>query len=58
MECINLPLVNWGNGTIMIGVFALVCIVLVTVIYNMVNSKPADQKDHSKTDQDQNSKNL
>ncbi|ARN78868.1 hypothetical protein BST97_13200 [Nonlabens spongiae] len=58
METTNLPLANWGNGTIMIGVFALVCIVLVAVIYNMVNSKPADQTNDKTTDLDSDSKTL
>lgn len=31
-----LPLVNWGMGTIIIGVFALVCIVLTAIVMNMV----------------------
>ena len=58
METTNLPLANWGNGTIMIGVFALVCIVLVAVIYNMVNSKPVDQTDSKSQDTDKDSENL
>ena len=39
MNSLMLPLVNWGMGTIIIGVFALVCIVMVLVVYNMINSK-------------------
>jgi Na+-translocating ferredoxin:NAD+ oxidoreductase RnfG subunit len=35
---VNLPLVNWGMGSVIIGVFALVCVILVAVVYNMVNS--------------------
>lgn len=35
MNLLFLPLVNWGLGTIIIGVFALVCIILVVVIYNL-----------------------
>ncbi|WP_452598261.1 hypothetical protein [Pontimicrobium sp. MEBiC01747] len=38
----TIPLVNWGMGSIIIGVFALVCIVMALVIYNMAN---ADKKD-------------
>ena len=38
----TIPLVNWGMGSILIGVFALVCIVMAVVIYNMAN---ADKKD-------------
>ncbi len=33
-----IPLVDWGMGTIIIGVFAVVCIVLVILVFNMVNS--------------------
>jgi len=33
-----LPLVNWGMGTIIIGVFVLVCIILTLVVINMVRS--------------------
>ena len=33
-----IPLVNWGMGTIIIGVFALVCIVMAAVVYNLINS--------------------
>jgi len=35
MNSLFLPLVNWGLGTILIGVFALVCIILVAVIYSL-----------------------
>lgn len=31
-----IPLVNWDNGTFMIGVFALVVVVLSIVVYQMV----------------------
>jgi len=31
-----LPLVNWGMGTIIIGVFALVCIALTAIVMRMV----------------------
>ena len=34
----NLPLVNWGMGSVIIVVFALVCIILIAVVYNMVKS--------------------
>jgi len=34
----NIPLVNWGMGTIIIGVFALVCVILVLVVLNLMNS--------------------
>lgn len=35
---LNLPLVSWTNGTIMIGVFALVCVGLVVALLLLVNS--------------------
>ena len=35
---LNLPLVSWINGTIMIGVFALVCIGLVVTLLLLINS--------------------
>lgn len=33
MNFLNLPLVSWVNGTIMIGVFALVVVGLVVAVY-------------------------
>jgi Mg2+ and Co2+ transporter CorA len=33
-----LPLVDWGMGTVIIGVFALVCIALVAVVIHLNNS--------------------
>jgi len=38
MKSLILPLVNWGMGAAIIGVFALVCIVLAAVVINMVKS--------------------
>lgn len=34
----NLSLVNYGIGTVMIGIFALVCLVLSMMVIKMVNS--------------------
>jgi len=34
----NIPLVDWGMGTVVIGVFALVCIVIVFVVFSLMNS--------------------
>ncbi len=34
----NIPLVSWTNGTIMIGVFALVVIGLVVAVFLLMNS--------------------
>jgi len=39
MKSLLLPLVNWGMGTFIIGIFALVCVILVVVIYNLSQSK-------------------
>ncbi|MFD2566667.1 hypothetical protein [Pseudotenacibaculum haliotis] len=33
----NIPLVSWSNGTVMIGVFALVCIGLIIALLLLVN---------------------
>ena len=38
MENILIPLVNWGMGALLIGVFALVCIALVLVVYSLANN--------------------
>lgn len=34
----NISLVDWGMGAAIIGVFVVVCIVLVLVVVNMMNS--------------------
>ena len=51
MKSIFLPLVNWEMGTLLIVVFAIVCIVLVGIIYNMTQS---GQKNTEDTFQDKN----
>jgi Na+-translocating ferredoxin:NAD+ oxidoreductase RnfG subunit len=38
MSPFNLPLVSWTNGTIMIGVFALVSIGLISVVYFLMKT--------------------
>ncbi len=38
MEFLNLPLVSWINGTIMIGVFVVVVIGLIFTVYSLMNS--------------------
>lgn len=43
---IAIPLVNWGMGAVIIGVFALVCITMSIVIYRMINT----DKENSNTD--------
>ncbi|MGB0980576.1 MAG: hypothetical protein ACPGUH_00620 [Winogradskyella sp.] len=39
MKTMILPLVNWGMGIVIIGVFAIVCIVMALVVYNLANSE-------------------
>ncbi|SHG41722.1 hypothetical protein SAMN05444483_11184 [Salegentibacter echinorum] len=34
----SLALVNWGMGTFLIGIFAVVCIALVLIVLNMMNN--------------------
>ncbi|WP_262712483.1 MULTISPECIES: hypothetical protein [unclassified Polaribacter] len=38
MNFLNVPLVSWVNGTIMIGVFVLVVIGLVLAVFLLMNS--------------------
>ncbi|MFC5195068.1 MULTISPECIES: hypothetical protein [Bizionia] len=39
----SLALYNWNNGVIMIGIFALVCVVLVGILINfMMSGKPKE----------------
>ncbi|MGB5646914.1 hypothetical protein [Muriicola sp.] len=39
MELVTtLPLVSWGNGILIIGVFALVVILIIAVVVNMMKS--------------------
>lgn len=41
----NIALYNWNNGVIMIGIFALVCLILVAVLlkFMFVNGKKKDE---------------
>ena len=38
-----LPLVNWSNGIVMIGVFALVVIALIAILVSLMNSGKKDE---------------
>lgn len=58
MKTMFLPLVNWGMGTIMIGVFAVVCVVLVAVIYNLTRSTQKVNDDNNKVSKDDTIKNI
>ena len=47
MKNLILPLVNWGMGAVIIGIFAVVCIVMVVVVYNLASSdKKKDDTTH------------
>ena len=37
MQTLNIPLVDWGNGVIMIGVFALVVVILIAVTISFMS---------------------
>jgi Na+-translocating ferredoxin:NAD+ oxidoreductase RnfG subunit len=39
MSTLFLPLVDWGMGTFLIGIFALVCVILIAVVYSLSQSK-------------------
>jgi len=47
MNLFSLPLFNWTNGVIMIGVFALVCVILIAVLINFMTSGKKDPKENS-----------
>ncbi|MDG1040338.1 MAG: hypothetical protein P8H13_07620 [Polaribacter sp.] len=34
----NIPLVSWTNGTILIGVFAVVCVGLVAAVFLLMST--------------------
>ncbi|MDO6740770.1 MULTISPECIES: hypothetical protein [Polaribacter] len=44
MSFFRIPLVSWINGTIMIGVFALVVVGLIIAVYLLMNSDKKTQK--------------
>ena len=37
MQALNIPLVDWGNGVIMIGVFALVVVILIALTISFMS---------------------
>lgn len=39
-----IPFVDWGMGAVIIGVFAVVCVVMALVIYNMTKGTTHEQK--------------
>ncbi len=40
-----IPLVNWGLGTALIIVFGVVCVALVILVVNMINSDKKQKND-------------
>jgi hypothetical protein len=44
MTAYNIPLVSWTNGTVMIGVFALVVIGLVIAVFLLMSSDTKAKK--------------
>lgn len=44
MKTVTLLRVDWGMGTLIIGIFAIVCIVMALVVYNLANSGKKDNK--------------
>ncbi len=46
MKSLYVPLVDWDMGTIIIGVFAFVCIVLVAIVIGFMNSGKKNNDQH------------
>ncbi|MDX1463068.1 MAG: hypothetical protein R3359_08430 [Marinirhabdus sp.] len=44
MKSLFLPLVDWGMGTVIIGVFVLVCVIIVAVVVGLMNSGSKNDK--------------
>ena len=44
MNYVNFAWVDWGMGTAIIVVFAIVCIVIAAVIYSMVQSGKKEEE--------------
>ncbi|WP_274704105.1 hypothetical protein [Polaribacter marinus] len=44
MNFLNTPLVSWVNGTIMIGIFALVVVGLVVAVYLLMSNDKAKKE--------------
>ncbi|MEP2281045.1 hypothetical protein [Maribacter sp.] len=44
MTLLNLPLVNWGHGVILIAIFAAVCLGLVLVVYSLMKNDKKKQE--------------
>ncbi len=39
-----LPLVSWGNGTLMIAIFAVICVVLIATVIAMMSAGEKKKK--------------
>lgn len=44
MNILFLPLVNWAMGAAIIGIFALVCIVMIAIVMNLIQGDKKDSK--------------
>ncbi|WP_201739395.1 hypothetical protein [Dokdonia sinensis] len=44
MNLLFLPLVNWGMGAAIIGVFAIVCIVMVAIVMNLIKGDKSEEQ--------------
>ncbi|GGG20231.1 hypothetical protein GCM10011344_21110 [Dokdonia pacifica] len=44
MKYLIFPLVNWVMGAIVIGIFAIVCIVMALVVYNLATGDKKTEK--------------
>ncbi|MBE7629276.1 hypothetical protein [Tenacibaculum piscium] len=44
IQLVNLPLVSWTNGTIMIAIFALVCVGLVATLLILIGTGSTGKK--------------
>lgn len=50
MKTLFLPLVDWGMGSFLIGVFAVVCIILILVVYSLSRSTERAKDDITEDD--------
>jgi len=48
----NIPLVDWGMGTLLIAIFAIVCAALVLVVLNLMNSDKAKNDGEDTSDEE------
>lgn len=48
MNLLFLPLVNWGMGAAIIGVFVIVCVVMVAIVMNLVKGDKKESNANEK----------